>query len=99
MATWTPVRFRDDEPMRSGSGARVRSGGRHPATWSPGEVLAIDWGGEVVAGRKVHAFCAVLAWSRFRFVHHQPQVWHEARRLETRALVVPPTGFEPALPP
>jgi hypothetical protein len=36
--------------------------------WSPGEVLAIDWGEEVVAGRKVHVFCAVLAWSRFRFV-------------------------------
>lgn len=36
--------------------------------WSPGEVLAIDWGEEIVAGRKVHVFCAVLAWSRFRFV-------------------------------
>jgi transposase len=36
--------------------------------WSPGEVLAICWGTEVVAGRRVHVFCAVLAWSRFRFV-------------------------------
>jgi transposase len=47
---------------------QARAGGRRPAIWSPGEVLAIDWGEEVVAGRKVHVFCAVLAWSRFRFV-------------------------------
>jgi len=38
--------------------------GRRPAVWSPGEHLVIDWG--VIAG--VHVFCAVLAWSRFRFV-------------------------------
>ena len=31
-------------------------------------MLAIDWGEEVVAGGKVQVFCAVLAWSRFRFV-------------------------------
>jgi transposase len=42
--------------------------GRRPAVWSPGETLVIDWGEEVVAGRKVQVFCAVLAWSRFRFV-------------------------------
>jgi transposase len=47
---------------------QFRAGGRRPAVWSPGEVLAIDWGEELVAGRKVHVFCAVLAWSRFRFV-------------------------------
>jgi hypothetical protein len=32
--------------------------------WSPGETLIIDWGVE----HGLHAFCAVLAWSRFRFV-------------------------------
>jgi hypothetical protein len=32
--------------------------------WSPGETLVIDWGKE---GR-LHIFCAVLAWSRVRFV-------------------------------
>ena len=32
--------------------------------WSPGEHLVIDWG--VLGG--LHVFCAVLAWSRFRFV-------------------------------
>lgn len=47
---------------------RVRAGGRRPAVWSPAEVLAIDWGSELVAGRRVHVFCAVLAWSRYRFV-------------------------------
>jgi transposase len=38
--------------------------GRRPAVWSPGEYLVIDWGAE----RGVHVFCAVLAWSRVRFV-------------------------------
>lgn len=38
---------------------------RRPAVWSPGDVLAIDWG-VLPSGLKV--FCAVLAWSRFRFV-------------------------------
>jgi transposase len=38
--------------------------GRRPAVWTPGDILAIDWG--VLDG--VHVFCAVLAWSRVRFV-------------------------------
>jgi transposase len=38
--------------------------GRRPAVWSPGEHLVIDWG--ALAG--LHVFCAVLAWSRFRFM-------------------------------
>jgi transposase len=38
--------------------------GRRPAVWTPGDTLAIDWG---TRGR-LHVFCAVLAWSRFRFV-------------------------------
>src|SRR5262249_7235031 len=37
---------------------------RRPAVWSPGEHLVIDWGIEF----GLHVFCAVLAWSRFRFV-------------------------------
>ena len=32
--------------------------------WAPGEVLAIDWG----SVGALHVFCAVLAWSRVRFV-------------------------------
>jgi transposase len=38
--------------------------GRRPAVWSPGEHVVIDWGAE----GGLHVFCAVLAWSRFRFV-------------------------------
>ena len=38
--------------------------GRRPGVWAPGEYLVIDWGAE--AG--LHVFCAVLAWSRVRFV-------------------------------
>ena len=38
--------------------------GRRPGVWEPGDVLAIDWG--QVGG--LHVFCAVLAWSRVRFI-------------------------------
>ena len=38
--------------------------GRRPGVWSPGEMLLIDWGTE----DGLHIFCAVSAWSRFRFV-------------------------------
>lgn len=38
--------------------------GRRPGNWAPGDVLAIDWGKIGV----LHVFCAVLAWSRVRFV-------------------------------
>jgi transposase len=38
--------------------------GRRPAVWTPGQHLVIDWG---VLGA-LHVFCAVLAWSRVRFV-------------------------------
>lgn len=38
--------------------------GRRPAVWAAGEHLVIDWG---TVGT-LHVFCAVLAWSRFRFV-------------------------------
>jgi len=38
--------------------------GRRPGVWAPGEVLVIDWG--VEGG--LHIFCAVMAYSRWRFV-------------------------------
>ena len=38
--------------------------GRRPGVWSPGETLIIDWGAE----GGLHIFCAVVAWSRWRFV-------------------------------
>ena len=37
---------------------------RRLALWSPGEHLVIDWGVQ----NGLHVFCAVLAWSRVRFV-------------------------------
>jgi transposase len=37
---------------------------RRPGVWTAGEHLVIDWG--VLNG--LHVFCAVLAWSRVRFV-------------------------------
>jgi transposase len=38
--------------------------GRRPAVWTPGDALVIDWGSQ----GSLHVFCAVLAWSRVRFV-------------------------------
>jgi transposase len=43
---------------------RTHHRGRRPGVWAPGETLVIDWGAE----GGLHLFCAVLAWSRFRFV-------------------------------
>lgn len=44
--------------------AQAAARGRRPAVWAPGEYLVIDWG--VLNG--LHVFCAVLAFSRVRFV-------------------------------
>jgi len=41
-----------------------RGRGRRPGVWAPGDVLVIDWG-EI---GPLSVFCAVLAWSRVRFV-------------------------------
>lgn len=43
---------------------RSQYSGRRPAVWAPGEYLVIDWA--TVGG--LHVFCAVLAFSRWRFV-------------------------------
>jgi len=48
-------------------GWRAKSGRqRRPAVWVLGETLVIDWG--TMPGTGVKVFCAVLAWSRIRFV-------------------------------
>ena len=39
--------------------------GRRPAVWSPGEYLVIDW---AQAAQGLFLFCAVLAFSRWRYV-------------------------------
>lgn len=41
---------------------------RRPAVWTPGDTLVIDWG--TLPGTGIHVFCAVLAWSRIRFVRY-----------------------------
>jgi hypothetical protein len=38
--------------------------GRRPGVWAPGDTVAFDWG-EIGS---LFVFCAVLAWSRVRFV-------------------------------
>ncbi|MFW0797781.1 IS21 family transposase [Gordonia sp. CPCC 205515] len=43
---------------------RSQYSGRRPAVWTPGDYLVIDWA--TVGG--LHVFCAVLAFSRWRFV-------------------------------
>jgi len=39
--------------------------GRRPGVWAPGDMLVFDWG----QIGPLFVFCAVLAWSRFRFVY------------------------------
>ena len=56
--------FRRLVAAEKSSWRQANAGGRRPAVWAPGEVLAIDWG--TLGG--LHVFCAVLAFSRVRFV-------------------------------
>jgi transposase len=39
--------------------------GRRPGVWTPGDMLVFDWG-EI---GPLFVFCAVMAWSRVRFVY------------------------------
>jgi transposase len=56
--------FRRLVAMAKSDWRRTNHRGRRPAVWAPGETLVIDWGSE----GPLHVFCAVLAWSRWRFV-------------------------------
>jgi hypothetical protein len=48
--------------------------GRRPGVWAPGDVVAFDWG-EIGS---LFVFCAVLAWSRVRFVCFSDNLGAEA---------------------
>lgn len=48
--------------------------GRRPGVWAPGDVLAFDWG-EI---GPLFVFCAVLAWSRWRFVYFSDNLGSDA---------------------
>ena len=48
--------------------------GRRPGVWSPGDMLVFDWG-EI---GPLFVFCAVLAWSRVRFVFFADNLGAEA---------------------
>jgi len=48
--------------------------GRRPAIWAPGDYLVFDWG-EI---GPLYVFCAVMAWSRWRFVAFADNLGAEA---------------------
>jgi transposase len=48
--------------------------GRRPGVWAPGDMLVFDWG-EI---GPLFVFCAVLAWSRFRFVYFSDNLGAES---------------------
>jgi transposase len=48
--------------------------GRRPGVWSPGETVVFDWG----QIGPLFVFCAVVAWSRFRFVYFTDNLGAEA---------------------
>jgi transposase len=48
--------------------------GRRPGVWSPGETLVFDWG----QIGPLYVFCAVAAWSRFRFASFADNLGAEA---------------------
>jgi hypothetical protein len=48
--------------------------GRRPGVWAPGEVVAFDWG----QIGPLFVFCAVLGWSRVRFVSFADNLGAEA---------------------
>ena len=48
--------------------------GRRPGVWVPGDMLVFDWG-EI---GPLFVFCAVLAWSRFRFVYFSDNLGAES---------------------
>lgn len=63
--TGSPRNFRRLVAGKKQAWRRLQARQRRPAIWVPGQTLVIDWG-SLPGG--MHVFCAVLAWSRVRFV-------------------------------
>ena len=55
--------------------------GTAPGVWAPGDVLVIDWG-EI---GPLYVFCAVMAWSRWRFVSFADNERRDDARLPRRS--------------
>jgi hypothetical protein len=64
--------------------------GRRPGIWSPGDTVVFDWG-EI---GPLFVFCAVVAWSRFRFVYFTDNLGAEAT-MEALALCFETIGGVP----
>jgi len=60
----SPRNFRRAVAQAKADWRRDHHRGRRPGVWAPGDMLVFDWG-EI---GPLFVFCAVLAWSRFRFV-------------------------------
>jgi hypothetical protein len=54
--------------------ARNHHRGRRPGVWTPGDMLVFDWG----QTGSLFVFCAVMAWSRWRFVSFAGNLGAEA---------------------
>ena len=61
-------------PRRRPSGKRQNHRGRRPGVWAPGDMVVFDWG-EI---GPLFVFCAVVAWSRVRFVSFADNLGAEA---------------------
>jgi transposase len=62
--TGSPRNFRRAVAEAKAAWRRDHHRGRRPGVWAPGDMLVIDWG-EI---GPLSVFCAVLGWSRWRFV-------------------------------
>ena len=61
----SPRNFRRLVAEEKAAWKKTNRANRRPVNWAPGDVVAFDWG----QVGKLYVFCAVLAWSRVRFVH------------------------------
>ena len=61
-------------PRRSDTWKSKNHRGRRPGVWAPGDMVVFDWG----QIGPLFVFCAVVAWSRFRFVYFSDNLGADA---------------------